>query len=309
MAPRLVVLDSVLVDVTVRVPALPARGTDTRAAESLLAAGGGFNVAAAAARQGLAATYGGRLGTGPLSTLARAALRDEGVAVALTPEPREDVGFCLVLVEPDGERTFVTAPGSELRLSGGDLAALALRAGDYLYLSGYNLVYPEVGKTVAAWLPRLERGVVVAFDPGARVADVPEPLLSVALARADWVLASVEEARALAGPGSAAAVAGALARRSGRGVVVHDGERGCVVARGDEVTTVAGYRVAAVDSNGAGDAHNGVFLAGLAAGLDPVAAADRANGAAALAVTRLGPATSPRADELAAWFAQFAATE
>ena len=145
----------------------------------------------------------------------------------------------------------------------------------------------------------------MALDPGARVADVPAALIDAALARADWVLASADEARALAGPGEAAAVAGSLARRTGRGVVVHDAERGCVVARGGEVTAVAGYPVAPIDTNGAGDAHNGVFLAGLAAGLDPAAAAARANGAAAIAVSRLGPAGAPRADELAEWFARF----
>jgi sugar/nucleoside kinase (ribokinase family) len=309
VAGRLVVLDSVLVDVTVVVDALPARGSDTRARESVVAAGGGFNVAAAAARQGMAATYGGLLGTGPLSDAARAALAAEGVSSALPPAPDADVGFCLVIVEAGGERTFVTAPGCELALSADDLASLEPRAGDYLYLSGYNLVYPEVGATVGAWLAGVAPGVVVAFDPGARVADVPKGLLAAALARADWVLASADEARALAGPGDVLAVAAALASRTGGGVVVHDAERGCVVARDGVATPVAGYRVAPVDSNGAGDAHNGVFLAALAAGLDPAAAADRANGAAALSVTRLGPATAPRADELAEWFARFAGDE
>jgi len=57
-----------------------------------------------------------------------------------------------------------------------------------------------------------------------------------------------------------------------------------------------------VDTNGAGDAHNGVFLAELARGRDPVSAAWRANGAAALAIGRLGPATAPTRDELSAWF-------
>ena len=51
---RLVVLDSVLVDLTLRVDALPDRGGDVRSDSSMLAPGGGFNVLAAAARQGMA---------------------------------------------------------------------------------------------------------------------------------------------------------------------------------------------------------------------------------------------------------------
>jgi ribokinase len=44
-----------------------------------------------------------------------------------------------------------------------------------------------------------------------------------------------------------------------------------------------------VDTNGAGDVHVGTFAAGLAAGLDPVAAAAHASIAAAEAVGRPGP--------------------
>jgi sugar/nucleoside kinase (ribokinase family) len=59
--------------------------------------------------------------------------------------------------------------------------------------------------------------------------------------------------------------------------------------------------VTAVDSTGAGDAHSGAFLAALADGLPPLDAAARANAAAAFAVTRPGPATSPTRAELDAW--------
>ena len=62
--------------------------------------------------------------------------------------------------------------------------------------------------------------------------------------------------------------------------------------------------VRAVDTTGAGDAHAGVFLAALADGLSPADAARRANAAAALAVTRPGPATSPTRAELDAWLAR-----
>jgi spermidine/putrescine transport system substrate-binding protein len=53
-----------------------------------------------------------------------------------------------------------------------------------------------------------------------------------------------------------------------------------------------------VDSTGAGDTHTGVFIASLAQGLDPIAAMRRANAAAAISVTRRGPATAPDRAEL-----------
>jgi sugar/nucleoside kinase (ribokinase family) len=64
------------------------------------------------------------------------------------------------------------------------------------------------------------------------------------------------------------------------------------------LTVVPGFPVAAVDSNGAGDTHTGAFIAALAAGEDAAGAARRANAAAALSVTKRGPATAPTSAEL-----------
>jgi len=304
---RLVVLDSVMVDVLVKVAALPVRGSDTLATEAMITTGGGFTVAAAAHRHGIDAAYAGKLGTGPLSDVAHAALRREQVAAPVDPDPDHDVGFCLVIVDGEGERTFITAKGAELALTRADLDVVAVSAGDVVYASGYNLVYPEIGATVAQWLDGLDPGVTLAFDPGARVADIPAELASAVLARADWLLCNTTEATSLSGESDPEAMANdLLARTGGSGVVIHDGERGCWVATPTQrCVRVASFPARVVDTNGAGDTHNGVFLAELSRGSDVLEAARRANGAAALAVERLGPATSPTHDELTAWFARF----
>ncbi|WP_053093626.1 PfkB family carbohydrate kinase [Actinobaculum suis] len=64
-------------------------------------------------------------------------------------------------------------------------------------------------------------------------------------------------------------------------------------------------RVTAVDTNGAGDAHAGVLGAGLCRGESLGLACARAGVAAGIAVTREGPATSPRLAELDAAYAQW----
>jgi sugar/nucleoside kinase (ribokinase family) len=66
---------------------------------------------------------------------------------------------------------------------------------------------------------------------------------------------------------------------------------------------VPGFAVGVVDTNGAGDAHSGAFIAALAAGAADAAAARSANAAAALSVTRRGPATAPTREELARFLA------
>jgi sugar/nucleoside kinase (ribokinase family) len=53
-----------------------------------------------------------------------------------------------------------------------------------------------------------------------------------------------------------------------------------------------------IDSTGAGDTHTGVLIAAMAEGLEPIPAVRRANAAAAISVTRRGPATAPDRAEL-----------
>src|SRR5487761_2541185 len=289
--PRLFVLDTVMVDVTLRVAQLPARGGDVRASEQLLTTGGGFNVLTAAARHDLDVVYVGQLGTGPMSAVARADLVAAGIATPVAADPTHDLGFCLVLVDAAGERTFVTSTGAELLVTRADLDAVAIDEGDLVFLSGYDFVYPEIGPTVAGWLATLPTGVIVAFDPGPRFADIATDLVHAVLALSG--AATLERApEAL------------LAMTGGEGVVVHDGQRGCLLAtRTRAPVRVAAFPATVVDTNGAGDTHDGVLLAELARGTDPLEAARRANAAAAMAIGRLGPATCPPRAEVVAWFA------
>ena len=82
------------------VPALPRRGGDVLARGSQLTPGGGFNVMAAAARQGLPVAYAGAHGSGPFADLARAGLAAEGIEVLQPARPDTDTGF----VVADGGR-------------------------------------------------------------------------------------------------------------------------------------------------------------------------------------------------------------
>ena len=83
-------------------------------------------------------------------------------------------------------------------------------------------------------------------------------------------------------------------------MLVRTGPDGCLLAfSATNTVAVPGFHVAELDTNGAGDTHTGAFIAALAAGADARQAARHANAAAALSVTRRGPATAPTANELA----------
>src|SRR6266487_5703402 len=184
---RLLHLGNVVVDIVVTVPALPERGGDVLASRAVAVAGGGFNVMAAAARQGLRAAYAGAHGTGPFGTLGRAALADEGIEVIQPAKADLDTGFVLTIVEASGERTFLTSRGAEATLTAGDLDPVRPGARDAVYLSGYSLVHGSPRTALLGWLARLGDGNSVFFDPGPLVGSIPAGALATVLGRADWL--------------------------------------------------------------------------------------------------------------------------
>ncbi|MEV0487747.1 PfkB family carbohydrate kinase [Streptomyces sp. NPDC050508] len=294
MSSRLWHLGNVVVDLVLEIPALPERGGDVLATRTERTPGGGFNVMAAAARQGLPVTYAGAHGTGPFGDRARAALHTEGIDVLLAPRTSEDTGFVVCLVDADGERTFVTSPGAEATLTATDLAELRPGAGDLVYVTGYGLLHDSNRAALLDLLPRLDPAVTLVTDPGPLVGEIPVTALQLFLTRSDWWSCNAREATLLTGIDDPAEAARALQSRLRRGsVLVRTGPDGCLLHHGGRLVTVPGFAVDAVDLNGAGDAHTGVFMAALARGTDPVAAAHRANAGAALAVTAPGPATAP----------------
>ncbi|MGC2485921.1 MAG: PfkB family carbohydrate kinase [Acidimicrobiales bacterium] len=304
---RLFCVDTVLIDVVLTVSSLPQRAGDVRATSQLITTGGGFNAMSAAARHDVDVVYAGRLGSGPFATLASADLARESIEVPVETNLEVDCGICVVLVEPDAERTFVTTTGAESTVRLSDLAALDVSAGDFVLISGYNVMYADTADVVLRWLESLDPEITVAFDPASRVDDIPSEYLTRVLRRANWVLCNLAEANALGGTDDAKTAAVELTQRGeSLSALVRCGAAGCVVAEHDaDALSVAGFSTTVVDTNGAGDVHNGVFLAELAQHVSPIAAARWANAAAAMAVALRGPATGPRRNEVKAFLEMY----
>ncbi len=303
---RLVLVGSVLVDVLMYVDHLPERGGDILAGRTLLTSGGGFNVLAGAARLGMSVAYAGRVGDGPMGRQVLTDLQAAGIPLLLPQVRGRDTGFDIGLVEPDAERTFVTAPGIEAELSVDDLRAIPLQEGDVLYISGYDLCYPISGAALEAWLPQMDEmdeQVWLVVDPGPLVASIPAPRLQRVLQRTNLLSVNARELWLLTGLEDPAAGATALVERIAPGglVVARVGAAGCWLASATLPAVAVPPRPArvVVDTTGAGDAHVAALLAALAAGDELLLAAYKANVAASLSVERSGPATGPTRSELA----------
>ena len=233
------------------------------------------------------------------------------MTLASAPVEELDTGICFVMVEPSAERTFVTTLGAERRLTVEMLTASEPVAGDLVCVTGYSLAVASTREPLLEWLATLASGVSVVLDPGDAFAGLDARLRETMRGLTSVWTGNQEESSALTGKTGMAAAAASVVRMLGDGegpgrvAIVRDGPRGCAVAIGGEVTEVAGFPQRPVDTNGAGDAHTGVLVAGVAAGLGWVEAARRANAGAALKVTRRGPATAPTAAEIDEFLSRF----
>jgi 2-dehydro-3-deoxygluconokinase len=115
----------------------------------------------------------------------------------------------------------------------------------------------------------------------------------------DICLPSWDDVAVLTGLDDRDAIVDYLLTHGARVVALKLGKDGAYVATPETRRVVPGHAVAAVDATGAGDCFGGAFVARLAAGDDPFAAANYANAAAALSTLGYGAvAPIPRREDV-----------
>lgn len=327
MTGRVIHTGQVVIDLTLRIEALPEPGGDVFADEAGMGLGGGYNVLVAARRLGVETLFAGTLGRGPFSQAADAGLAAIG-AVHVGARVDGDLGYCVAMTDARAERTFVSAAGAETRDPLDAFDRLEVGAEDVVYVSGYSLAHAantaalerlvrrlvgSAGRTGDGGGGRSSGGGAAGGRPGAVLFDVSpmvgtasmESLEMVGALDPIWSL-NEREAGILAArlgldapDGDRAATAEALARRLGP-VLVRAGASGSWFASDDGLIRTPSVPVKPVDTNGAGDAHSGVLAAALARGVALPTALRWANVAGALSTTRRGPATCPTEKEIMA---------
>lgn len=216
---------------------------------------------------------------GALADLERA-----GVTFAGAVAPGTATGTCVVLVDPDGERTMLPDRAANDRLDPElVVAALDDRRPAWLHLSGYTLLDEGSRPAGLAALGRArELGVPVSVD-----ASSAGPLRHVGGAT---FLGWIEGIRLLfANDDEVAALGGlAAARRSVEVVVAKHGPQGVSWVAADATATVPAVPTTVVDTVGAGDALDAGVIGAVLAGATPEEALRAGTVLAARAVARPG---------------------
>lgn len=202
-------------------------------------------------------------------------------------------GTNIVLVDPEGERSFITAPGSTLRqFYPADVPDAALQPGGILCFASI-FVSPHFGNRELAFLFSKAKaaGMTVCADMTKRKKGETVRDMADCLSLLDYVFPNYEEAALLTGESDPDRIADAFLACGTRHVVIKAGSRGCYVCTSDRRFWSQAYaRARCVDTTGAGDTFTGCFLYALGHGLPTADCARFANAGASLCIEKTGAA-------------------
>jgi ribokinase len=288
--PRVTVLGSMNMDISVTVPGLPRPGATVLGSGARFAPGGkGGNQAVAAARLGAQVRMAGCVGDDAFGGRLIGALQAESVDTSAIRTVTEVAsGLALITVDPEGENMITVAPGANQSVAGSEVTAAGAHPADVLVMSAEIPV-----AVISAALAQARNGGTVSL---LNLAPAPPEAGSLLASGVDWLVVNESEAAAILGrpvkgPAAAQAAAADLTAGAEGGAaraVVTAGAEGAAFAGPEGGGVVAGFRVRAVDSVGAGDTFVGALAVALAVGAPPETAVRAACAAAAVATTRPG---------------------
>ncbi len=271
-------------DIVMRVEHFPAPGTKVRGSDFVITGGGcAANAAVAVARLGGRAAFAGPLGDeeDAASNRILADLAAEGIDCSGVVRPQG--GSCsvsLILIDAAGEKSIATRRGGRLtHVLPHDAQNLVADANVVLV----DNRFPEfVGAVCQA---AKTRGLPIVIDLDQ--ATTPDDAL---LKLGSHIVASAEALRGTTGEKDFTKGLSLLAKYLTGFLAVTDGEYGVYWREGDALRCMPGFKMAVVDTLGAGDVFHAGFALALAEGRDLIGALRFGSAAAALKCTRFGGA-------------------
>lgn len=206
-------------------------------------------------------------------------------------------GINIVLVDGQGERSFITNPHSSLRMLAPehiDPDRLALAP---ILCFASIFVSPRFTPRDLSLLFRQakEAGCTVCADMTKRKNKETLDDLSQVLPFVDYIFPNYEEARLISGKEDPDEIADAFLSRGVQCIVMKLGQKGCLVKTGAERHLIPAWpHTDCVDTTGAGDNFAAGFLYALSEGMSLADCARFANAAASVAVESVGAATGIR---------------
>lgn len=297
--PRIVVVGSLHMDLTVKAKNMPRIGETVLGEEFKMSPGGkGANQAAAAARLGAIVTMIGRVGMDPFGERLIENAKLQNIDTEhITHDKEAHTGLALIIVDQKGNNIIAVTPGADSKCSIEDVD----RADITICSSDALLAQLETPVHVVAY------AIEKAFQHGVKTILNPAPAseLPVRLLKKVYILTPNErEAETLSGIhvtnlDSARKAAAKILKTGTKNVVLTMGKEGALIATSQGMLHVKSPKVTPVDTTGAGDAFCGALAVAVSSGKKLRQAVSYANHAGALATMRIGAQESlPTREEL-----------
>ena len=290
MSRQILVIGDVMTDVIVMPEGPIVKGSDRRAKVRSRPGGSGANQAVWLGAMGAEAALVARVGVDD-RVMYENYFRGLGVVPFLAGDKELPSGVLVTIVDPDGERSFLTDRGANLHLCADDLPESLLKGLGTVMVSGYSLFAPGPRAAVTDFLALAKAsGVSVAVDPASEgfLQEVGPDRFVSWTAGADWIFANQDEAVALCGAVELDVQMRLLGAHYAN-VVIKRGRLGAALGGRHGVRlTMEAPVVVVVDSTGAGDAFAAAFLAAQVDGAAVEAALAEGIAAGAKAVRSIG---------------------
>lgn len=270
MRSKVLILGGIIVD-NYLVSEFPVKGQDTLISEQFdRVAGCALNVAVTLKNLEIDPCLVSALGNDLRANQISSYLEKRGLNNDFIFPVKGDTGYCLTLLDPSGERSFMTFRGSEEIFTGIMSNEILKHEFSYAYLTGYFLLNEEYFPEKLRLLRELKaRNCKIVFDPGSLVDQLDPEVLEVVLDTAVIAVPNLSEAEK-------------IHRRLGLDKPFHlwclsRGYELVVLKNGKnplKIYTTVGrelmmtpFQVKDVDTTGAGDSFAGGLIYGLSQGL------------------------------------------
>ncbi len=300
---KVLILGGLMVDRYYFVDRIPRRGHDGIIEDSFHFVGGcAINMAVTIKNLGGTPFVVSYVGRDAMGETCLDYLREKGLpldCVRQAADGANSTGYCMVFVEPDGERTFLTKEGCEGKFDESLIPAGVSDSCCVAAVTGYYLL-GNSGSRVASLLEKLkEKGCAILFDPSPMVGYIAGDVLDRVMASADVITPNWDEAVFLAGRNASRKQGGGKAKGpeawaeaaagEGRKVILTRGAGGGIAFEGDGRLLYDSVPAKIVDSTGAGDSFSGALAFSLARGWSTEKAVAVSALCAALTVEIKGP--------------------
>ena len=282
---KTLVIGAAIIDIIMKIKRLPKSGEDILCSETVSTVGGcAYNVAGTLRGFGVDHDLFVPVGRGMYGDMIAGDLEKLGYQI-LIREEESDNGYCLCLVEEDGERTFITVKGAEGRFRPSWFEQLSQDAYDSIYVAGYQ-VCGASGRVISDWMAGAKDRMKekrVFFAPGPVITDIDQAVMERILSVGPILHLNEKEAFDYAKQPSVEDCLRYLYGLNHNLVVVTMGASGTVMRQ------VPAYKTQVKDTIGAGDSHVAAMIAGYSKGLDTEQCVRLANRVASAIVSIQGP--------------------